>query len=258
MKLMDQDARKNLDRRNHARRNCEITLTSRIGVERASVTASDISSTGARIVMPAQFSKAKEIVLSGEILRTTNSIRAQIVWVRPQADGMVLAGVRFLEKPSRLQSSWAASHMGARTNAAPVECDIEVSLRAPGWTGPESARLRLLEADGATLECVRHLHMDAKFTLFLPYEEGEKVLQLACQVVHRQKSGANWLLSSQFSLSEKARERQILHHILTQAAKKNDPLVKKNEMVRKAVEQAPYVVEQPVAAGEPPDMVDPG
>lgn len=209
-----------LDRRNHSRHDCEIVLTSRVGVQRFSVTASDISATGARVVLPTAYAKAKEIVLSGQALRTGGAVRAQIVWVRPHSEGMVLAGVHFLEKPSQLQSSFAGAHLGQRPNLPPVECQHPVTIRGQGWTAPEPAVLRLLESEGATLESKRHLHVGGRFCLFLPYENGEKTLHLKCQVLQRHKREGLWTVLAQFSLNEKARERQTLRAILHDLSKK--------------------------------------
>lgn len=209
-----------LDRRNHSRHDCEITLTSRVGVQRATVTASNISATGAQVVLPAAFAKAKEVILSGQGLRTAGAVRAQIVWTRPHSDGKVLAGVHFLEKASQLQGSFAGAHLGQRSNQAPVECECEITVRGQGWAASEPALLRVLEPEGATLDCKRHLHVGGRFHLFLPYQNGEKVLELNCQVLQRHKRDHLWTVVAQFSINEKARERQILRRILSDLLKK--------------------------------------
>ena len=217
---MDLLARQSFDRRKHARRHCQITLSSRVGVQRATVTASDISSTGARLVMPAEFARSREIILSGPASKG-GAVRAQIVWVRPQEDGQVLAGVHFLEKSTRIYSSWASLYLGAAAKTPSVVCQLSVTLKAPGWPEPQEAVVRLLEADGVTLECPRYLHLAARFHFELPYEGGHKKLRLQCQVVQSRKRNSHYLVTAQFVLNEKARERQLLTNILRQMAKED-------------------------------------
>jgi len=207
---------RDLERRRHPRQACQMTLTSRVGVYKASVTVCDISSTGARLQLPAGFVSGREIILSDP--QRAGSIRAQVVWLRRNDDGSALAGVHFLEKPERLRSSWLGRYLKTPRNLAAVDCNRPVRMRPPGAPA-EEARLLRLEGDGARLLVSRHLHLSSRLSLEIPYDQGTRSLWLSSQVVHRHRRPEGWLVTVQFLIADRGRERAILARALSQLKK---------------------------------------
>lgn len=207
------------DRRRHDRVACQIALTGRTGNRQAPVTAVDLSPTGARVLLPADW-QGQSITLSGEGLRdTSSSVRAQVVWRQPLESGQMLAGLHFLEDPARLGATWVTQSLRRegmlrrRKQHHAVACDRPILVSHPTHKDLP-ARLVSLSASGAELEDMPYLPIGAFVSLAIPYDEHTKRLKLEAQVVGQARKGRQWRLSLQLRLDEQACDHMKLQRVL--------------------------------------------
>jgi len=207
------------DRRRHDRVTCQIALTGRAGTRQTPVTAVDLSLTGARVVLPADW-LGQWITLSGQGLRNNSStVRAQVVWKQPLETGEMLAGLHFLEDPARLGATWVTQSLRRegmlrrRKHHYAVACDRPVIVSHPNHRDLP-ARLVSLSASGADLEDMPYLPIGAVLQLFIPYDEHARRLKVQAQVVRQARKGRQWRLSLQLLLDDAAGEHTKLQRVL--------------------------------------------
>ena len=219
------------ERRRHGRLSCEIALSGRVGSRRGPVKALDLSVSGARVVLPNEFSESREIVLSTEGAQTSGTVRAQVVWVQRGEAGEVVAGLHFLEDPTQLETSWAHKHLrsqgGARRRRLHQAraCERPVRLHCPGRKSEQMGQLVRLSVGGCMVDLNSYLHLGSRLSLDIPYGDGFKQLRIPAQVVHQQKKGRDWRMSLQFLLADEAREHVVLQQILAESKEQGDAAV---------------------------------
>ena len=210
------------ERRLHGRLACELLLNGRAGTKRAPVRALDVSLSGARVVLPEELAQVREIVLSGKGVRSSSTVRAQVVWVQTGGDGEVTAGLHFLEDPSALEATWAHLHLRRHGNGLVPRpkrqqaqaCSRMVSLQTSNKKVPTQAELVRLSPAAAQVDIPSPLHLGSSFWIDIPYDNKHKHLHVMTQVVYQQKRGHAWRVSLQFQVPDEARDHLVLHQIL--------------------------------------------
>lgn len=221
------DASQPSDRRRHDRVSCQISLTGKAGTRQASVTAVDLSLTGARVVLPADW-LGQWITLSGEGLRSDrSSVRAQVVWKQPLESGEIMAGLHFLEDPARLGATWVTQSLRRegmvrrRKHHNAVACDRPVIATHPSHR-ELPARLVSLSATGAELEEMPYLPIGAMLRLVVPYDEHSKRFLVQAQVVRQARKGRHWRLSLQLLMDDQAGDHMKLQRVLRELKSATD------------------------------------
>ena len=202
------------DRRRHDRMTCEIPLTGRNGRQQAQVTAVDLSLTGARVVIPGDW-RGQWITLSGEGLRknANSTVRCQVVWQQVLASGEVLAGIHFLEDPTKLGPTWVNVNLRRqglvrrRQQYWAVPCDRLIQVGLSGCREMLEGRLVSLSAAGAELEDVPYWPIGTQLRLELP-------ARFQAQVIGQARKSGGWRISLQLLLAEDSADQRRLQGVL--------------------------------------------